>query len=102
MGLEVMVTTAQSALVKGYASTVVDVIRARNVEGVKYASTVVYAVSARNAKGVKNEASGTEAEKHAVALPSFPTDNSILARLWSSSSNDELLPGVMELRIRVG
>ena len=45
---------------------------------------------------------GIEAEKHAVALPSFPTDNSILARLWSSSSNDELLPGVMELRIRVG
>ena len=45
---------------------------------------------------------GTEAVKHAVALPSFPTDNSILARLWSSSANDELLPGVMELRIRVG
>jgi len=47
MGREVMVTTARSALVKGYASTVVDVIRARNVEGVKYASTVVYTVSAR-------------------------------------------------------
>ena len=74
MGRGKMVTIARSALVKGYASTVVDAVRARNVEGVKYAITVVYAVSARNveghqyaitvvdavvarnAKGVKNEA----------------------------------------------
>ena len=74
MGKQTMVTIASCALVKGYASTVVDAISARNVEGVKYAITVVYAVSARNveghqyaitvvdavvarnAKGVKNEA----------------------------------------------
>ena len=74
MGREVMVTTARSALVKGYASTVVNAVRtwiaeghqyastvvnavgARIVEGVKYASTVVNAVNTRNAKGVKNEA----------------------------------------------
>jgi len=48
-----MVTIARSAMVKGYASTVVDAISARNVEGVKYASTVVNAVSARNVEGVK-------------------------------------------------
>ena len=74
MGREVMVTTARSALVKGYASTVVNAVRtwiaeghqyastvvnavgARIVEGVKYAITVVNAVNTRNAKGVKNEA----------------------------------------------
>jgi len=130
MGKQTMVTSAGSALVKGYASTVVNAISARNVEGHQYASTIVYAVSARNvegrqyastvvnavrarnveghqyaitavdavsarnvevhqyaimvvnavvarnAKGVKNEANGTEAEKHAIALPYFPTDNS--------------------------
>ena len=94
MGKQIMDTTASCALVKGYASTVVDVIRARNVEGVKYASTVVYAVgarnveghqyastvvnaiSARNAKGVKNEANGTEAPTAAIALPYFQTVNS--------------------------
>jgi len=59
-----------------YAITIVYAVSARNVEGVKYAITVVDAISARNAKGVKNEANGTEAEKHAVALPYFPTDNS--------------------------
>ena len=71
MGREVMVTTARSALVKGYASTVVNAVRtwiaeghqyastvvnavgARIVEGVKYAITVVNAVNTRNAKGVK-------------------------------------------------
>ena len=58
MGRHKMVTIAGCALVKGYAITVVDAISARNVEG------------------VKNEANGTEAEKHAVALPYFPTDNS--------------------------
>ena len=75
-----MVTIASCAMVKGYASTIVDAIFARNVEGHiyastvvnavsagsveghQYASTVVYAVGARNAKGVKNEANGTEAQ----------------------------------------
>ena len=75
-----MVTSASCALVKGYASTivnavcalnveghqyaitVVNAVRARNVEGVKYAITVVDAVVARNAKGVKNEANGTVAQ----------------------------------------
>ena len=74
MGKQTMVTTASCALVKGYASTVVNVIRARNVEVHQYAITVVNAVIARNvevhqyaitvvdavvarnAKGVKNEA----------------------------------------------
>ena len=56
-----MVTIASCALVKGYASTIVDAVRARNVEGVKYASTVVNAVGARNAKGGKNEGNGNEA-----------------------------------------
>ena len=46
------------------------------MEGVKYAITVVDAVIARNAKEDKNEANGTEAQKQAVALPYFPTDNS--------------------------
>jgi len=57
-----MVTIASCAMVKGYASTIVDAIFARNVEGHIYASTVVNAISARNAKGVKNEANGTEAQ----------------------------------------
>jgi len=51
MGKQAMVTIARSALVKGYASTVVDAISARIVEGVKYAITVVNAVSARNVEG---------------------------------------------------
>jgi len=94
MGKQIMVTIASCALVKGYAITVVNAISARNVEVHQYAITVVDAVSARNvevhqyaitvvdavvarnAKGVKNEANGTEAQKHAIALPHFQTDNS--------------------------
>ena len=51
MGREGMVTIASYVLVKGYASTVVDAKRARNVEGVKYANTIVYAVGARIVEG---------------------------------------------------
>ena len=47
MGRGKMVTIASCALAKGYASTVVDAKRARNVEGHQYASTIVNAVSAR-------------------------------------------------------
>ena len=71
-----MVTSASCALVKGYAITVVNVVSARNVEVHQYAITVVDAVVARNAKEVKNEANGTEAQKQAIALPYFQTDNS--------------------------
>ena len=46
-----MVTIASCALVKGYASTVVDAVAARNVEGHQYAITVVDAISARNVEG---------------------------------------------------
>ena len=46
-----MVTIASCALVKGYASTVVNAISARNVEGHQYAITVVDAVVARNVEG---------------------------------------------------
>ena len=51
MGREGMVTIASYALVKGYASTVVDAVRARNVEGHIYASTVVNAICALNVEG---------------------------------------------------
>ena len=51
MGREVMVTTARSALVKGYASTVVNAVRTWIAEGHQYASTVVNAVSARIVEG---------------------------------------------------
>ena len=71
MGKEVMVTIASCALVKGYASTVVNAVGARNVEGHQYAITVVDAVRARNAKGVKNEANGTKARSmQLLILPS--------------------------------
>ena len=55
MGKQIMVTIASCALVKGYAITVVNAVRARNVEVHQYAITVVNAISARNAKEVKNE-----------------------------------------------
>ena len=53
MGRHEMVTIASCALVKEYASTVVDAKRARNVEGVKYANTVVDVIRASNVEGVK-------------------------------------------------
>ena len=62
MGRQTMVTSASCALVKGYASTVVNAVRARNVEGVKYASTVVDAVGARIVEGVEYVSHGSSTQ----------------------------------------
>ena len=51
MGKQRTVTIASCALVKVYASTVVNAVGARIVGGVNYASTVVYAVGARIVEG---------------------------------------------------
>ena len=51
MGREGMVTIASYVLVKGYASTVVDAVSARNVEVDQYACTVVDAICALNVEG---------------------------------------------------
>jgi len=74
MGRGKMVTIASCALAKGYASTVVDAKRARNVEGHQYAITVVNAISARNVEGhqyaitVVNAVSARNVEVHQYAI----------------------------------